>query len=811
MKDNINIERINADFNQGLTNEQISQRKKQGLAYKYKKAYTKSLFYILITSLLDAYNITMYITIAILMIYKMIVGIVFASILLCYIGITLFLEFKARYVLSKNNKKIVVIRNGTKQEINEKNLVLDDVIYVETGSKIPLDAIVLEGAIEINESFVTGKDKPTYKSVNDEVEGNAVVTSGSAYLKINTIYGSPVLDGANKIRYVSSNFAKTLRILFIVIGVITVLLAIDLFFVNMLENRTNFSIYETRRAAIIDGLTILVPTGLSFLIALALLIKTLSFAKQKIILQDQYSLDTFAKIDTVCFDKTGILTDGNYTVKKIVPLTARYLDDYIAQATANVLRATNDQNPIAKALLKEFDLELTAGVNVALPFNGDNKYAGASFKGGKTFIIGDLENVPIKNKAGIIKRCDEYYREGNRVIALAEGKELIKDNKYTGSLEPIALIILKDYIRDGALETLQWLKVNNIDVKIISGDDIMAVSSLAAEAGIAFADRFISLDELPIEEVKHCAFRYAVFGKATPEQKEAIIKTLQEGDRTVAMVGDGYNDILALKRSHCSIAVENGSDGAKNVSQVILKDSNLKHIPEIIKEGRRVTNNLIKVVSLFAAKALFAILLTAFFGAILLTNETSAHYYPYVVNNFILWDAIISGAAAFALAFDKNKKKMQGSFAANVLKNAIPGGILLFVPILILFSIYFMQQSSLVSFGVYTEECAVAMTLISFNVLGLVYLYKICSPLTNFRKIVFVSATALVVLSFATSIILTYVFNNYSNRILQIPFTEMNGPSYVTTAIVTIVFAAIYIFINQAISIKKGDADNYEN
>ena len=510
----------------------------------------------------------------------------------------------------------------------------------------------------------------------------------------------------------------------------------------------------------------------------------------------------------LCVDKTGTITDGGLAVKKVIPLKANYLDGYIAQAVCNVLRATGDKNPTAQALLSHFDLELSAGVNAVLPFNSNTKYAGASFKGGKTYIIGAPEYMPIINQVGIVKRCEEFIKDGYRVIVLGEGAELIKDNKYPGMLEPIALIILKDRIRNDIPETFTYFKNNGVDIKVISGDDAKIASIIATEAGVANAHKYISLEGMPLGRVKMIANDYTVFGRATPEQKEAIIAELKESNKTVSMIGDGINDLLALKSADCSITLSSASSEAKNISDIILLNSNFNCLQNVVKEGRRVTNNIQRIAPLFIAKTIFAfVFMFAFILASIIEKDATIEY-PFTLNHFCLWDIIISGFAALALLLNNNNEQIKGKFLSKVIKKAISGAILLITGVAIMFVLFSLQRNGLLNLGVYSREGAVAMSVIVFNVLGIAFLYETCSPLTKYRRVVLIGSAGLIVLSLTVTAIISFSLN-ITEPVLQIPYLEMNGVSFITILITIIVTASIYLLVHQIILIvKKEDAKN---
>ena len=391
---------------------------------------------------------------------------------------------------------------------------------------------------------------------------------------------------------------------------------------------------------------------------------------------------------------------------------------------------------------------------------------------------------------------------------MGEGSEVIKDNKYSGTLEAVALIIIKDHIRDDAAETFAWFRNNGVDIKVISGDSARTVSAIASEAGIANADKYISLEGMSLEEVKNIALQYTVFGRVTPEQKEVLVIALKEAGKTVAMTGDGVNDILALKRSDCSIAMASGADAAKNISHIILLDSNFARLPAVVDEGRRVVNNLQRTASLFVTKTIFAFAITFIFTMASIIEKDPTVQYPFVTNHLYLWEIFTSGFAAFFIALERNSEKIEGKFLPNVFKKAIPAAALWIFSVCIIFLFFVLQRNKAMNVGIYSRDCAVAMCVITFSVLGIAFLYKICSPLSKYRFIIFISVVTVNVVFLITTAIISLV-NGIIEPILQIPYIEMSGPAVLTTAIVTIVCAALYLFVHQIIAIKKGD--KYEN
>lgn len=811
MEDKNNIERFNASVEDGLSDVKVLERKDQKLTNKRIKAYGKSLSQILLSNIFSVLNITLLIVMGVMLFFQLYFGLSFAVLLLINIGIGLYGDIKARVTLKndyiQSNGQLLAIRNGERVAINQENIVLDDVIFVEQGDRIGFDGIILKGEIGLDESFVNGHQANIFKKKGQDIISGSLVTSGSAYIRVEKIakdsFVGTIQSEANRFKRPTSELSKSLKSLFMVICIIAIAVAAFILVILIYQNNLSSNTKESV-SILTNTIAAIVPIGLYLLTSIACATGVRRLGKKNIRMQDFYSIETLAKTDVFCVDKTGTLTDGTYLVKKVVSLSSRYLDDSIAQAVSNVLRATGDKSPVSISLLNHFDLQLTAGVNVSLPFNSENKYLGASFKGGKTLILGAPEYLPIKNKTGIIKRCEEYLKEGCRVIVLGESKEQIKDSKFKGDLETVAFIVLKERVRADAADTFKWLKQNDVDVKIISSDDARIVSSLAAEAGVANADRYVSLENVSLIEVKKIASKYSVFGNANAEQKEAIILALKAEKKKVTMVGDGINDILALKRANCSIVMNNGANEAKNVSHVILKESKFADLLPIIREGRRVSNNIQRIASLFIIKTITVIAMSLFLTFASLFENDFAIQHPFVLNNLLIWDAAISGVAALFLAIESNNEIAEDNFVKGVLGNTIPASILLTFSLAFIFVAYLLQKHKVINLGIESLDTAVAMSVISITIIGTVVFYKICSPLNKYRTIVLISLASFNAAALVATSLITYL-SNKKEPVLQIPYLSMNGPAYMTIIIMVVVLGSLHIFIQRLIEINKGD------
>ena len=592
-------------------------------------------------------------------------------------------------------------------------------------------------------------------------------------------------------------FLKSLNKLLIITAVVAILLTGVLVLILLLQNKLSSSINS-----IINCLVITLPISLFILCIVASILFKNKLSKKSARIQNLSCLESLSNVDVLVVDKNGTLTNGELEIKKIVPLKAVATEEYIAQWVSNVLRATNDNNVIANALSKEYDLELSAGVISISSFSGGRQYFGASFKGGKNIIIGSPKHIPVKNEIGILKRCEEYINSGYRILVLAEGKELVNEEEYQGELEAVALIILKDQVRDHALETFKWFKSKGVDIKVISSKDPVVTSVIAAEVGIDNADKYISVEGMSFDEIKEIANTYTVFGKASKEQKETLIKVIKQNNKKVAMIGDDHSELLAMKSADCAIAVHNSDTEVKETADIVLSDPSLAPLVATMDETNTFINNMSKVAVLCISRLLFAfVLVIGFIFATLFSKESLDT--PFMFNHFLICDLITNGIAAFLLAIENNNEKLDESFLKVVFKKAIPASIVFVISVAVILLLYVLETNQLLNLGIYSISNIVTISALAIYALSLVNLYTVCSPLNQFRKIVLVGAVSLNVLILFIDILVTYLTNK-TGIIFQLPYLEMNGPAYMSTAIIVIAITAVSLFVQKIIIILKG-------
>ncbi len=820
MKKENNVQRIDPALSKGLTKEQVEERRKAGLVNKTKVVVGKTYFEIILTDVFSLFNILLFIVAGLMIAAQYWTGLTFLVVLIPNIGLSLYEDIKARRLMSKlrvlNQPKHKVIRDGEQVTIQAKDIVLDDLICLESGNQISVDGALISGSLIVNESALTGESRNIVKNPGDYLYSGSYVVSGTGNMHAEKIgedsYIETIQSKAKKFKRSPSEILKTLTWLFRIIASIVVTLAIAIGIIYYLKggftaDNGAFSYDEFKDSikGISGSMISMIPAGLYLLASVALAVAVLKLSKKGARVQDFYSVEMLARTTVLCVDKTGTITDGNMDVKKVLIIGPdKYTTEDIAQIMSNLLHATNDNNFTAQALKKYFNYESTKGVVEALPFSSENKYSAATFKGGETYVLGAQEFLNIPNLNSLVLRSEEYTNNGDRVLVLAKSSKPIKDGKIQNEVNPIALIVLQDHIRENAIETFKWFKDNGVKIKVISGDDPKTVSHIASEVGIEGAERYISLAGLSDEEVRKIAPLYDVFGRVNPDQKEIIIQALKNEGEKVAMTGDGVNDILALKRADCSIAMNNGSEAAKNVSHIVLTNSDFNSLPSVVAEGRRVINNLQRTSSLFLVKTMFSMTTTSVF---LILMATLGIKYPFEATHFQLWSLINIGLSSFFLALEPNQEPLKGSFIGSILRKAVPGFATIILAVTAIYMLYIFQDNTICYTGVYEFETATTMSVIVFTILGLVVLLKICLPFNKYRAIVFAGAATVEAGLLVAAAIVSYKIG-VKESIVAINFPSLTLVNWFVIAIIIVLAVATYLIVSYVVEVFRGEHQN---
>lgn len=669
----------NVDINVGLTSSEVEERIKNKQVNTTLTKTSKSYAKIFLSNIFTWLNIICFIVAGVLIAIGSYNNISFLLIFLCNLFIGLIQEIKAKKMVDSisviNKAKVEVLRDGKKQEIDIDKVVLDDIVFIKNGDQVCADCVLLEGEVEANESLLTGESKPIKKQKGDMLLGGSFIVSGTCQAIATKVgldtYSSTLIKKARQLKNNQSDILKTLNFIIRTVGIILIPLGILTFF----DLRSKIGLTETieRTSGSIIGM---LPVGMFLLTSVSLVVSVINLAKKKTLVQSLYSIEMLARVNVLCLDKTGTLTDGTMNVKNVVPLDTT--NEEIFRIMQKYTMATKSQNSTSLALDKYFfseNAELGDAKKV-IEFSSDRKFSAVEF-GGKegTYMLGAPEFVTNKDKLTkeLKQTIKNITQDGFRVLLLCKSKEKNIDETISKNNTPIALISIEDNIRPDAKDTIEWFNKNEVEIKIISGDNVDTVSNISRKVGVIGYDKCISLENLSDEEVMNCATKYNVFGRVTPEQKSLLVKALKASGHRVAMTGDGVNDILALKESDCSIAMASGSEATRSASNLIMLENNFSAMPSIVAEGRRVINNISKASSLFLTKTFFTMFMTLF-------ALVSARYiYPLKPIHIFLWETLFIGIPAFFLALQPSNERVKGSFLASLASKALPGALILFL------------------------------------------------------------------------------------------------------------------------------------
>ena len=739
--------RYNPDPNTGLTADQVSNRIDDCLVNYVKRGTTKSVGSILITNIFTFYNI-LAIVIAAILIVNMVflqgdvpederMGISSLFFLLIFganIGIGIFQELRAKFTIEKltivASSKVTALREGVAQVIMPEDIVLDDIILLSTGGQIQADGFLLDGAIEVNESLLTGESVPVQKKKGDKLLAGSFVVSGTGRYHVDKIgknnYIQMVAKDAGRYIAPRSELFNSLKSVIRVIGIIIFVLSLILIATQVVGNSeisgAKISTIITQTSGAILGM---IPAGMFLLSSLALAVGVINLGKENTWVRELYCIEMLARVNTLCLDKTGTITDGTMKVIDVISIKSEGKKFDLKKVMSSMLFALDDNNQTSVALKDYFGQEYIYKCKKILSFSSARKMSAVTFNANLgTFVMGAPEFIfqNISNKLNSV--ITKFASQGYRVLAIGRSKAEIKDDNLPDDIAPIALITLQDNIRREAPQTIKWFADNGVDIRIISGDSPITVSEVARRAGVIGAEKYISLYGLSPIEIRAAAKEYTVFGRVTPEQKLLLIKEFKNNGRTVAMTGDGVNDILALREADCSIAMASGSEAARNVSQLVLLDSNFSSMPKVVLEGGRVVNNVQKSSSLFLFKTLFTIMLAC------LCIFTNHGEYFFDTSNLLILECFIIGVPAFMLALEHNSQQINGKFLFNILKNAFSSAIVvvLFVGVLQIFRL----------FGLFNlEEICNTMYIYVALTVGFAMLYRMVRPVNPYRGIMY--------------------------------------------------------------------------
>lgn len=765
----------------GLTNEQVQERIAEGKVNVNENPNTRTYKQIILENTLTFFNFLNIALLVLVLFVRSYKNSMFMGIILINTVIGIIQEIRAKKTIDKlailTESKTVVLREGKKWSISTEKLVLDDLIFLKTGDQVPADVKVLEGTVEVNESLLTGESDNLSKSQGDELFSGSFVTSGEACCQVIHVgkdnYASQITSEAKEFKRHNSELRNSLNAILKVISIIIVPLGAMLFYKQYMIVGDTLKDSVVNMVAAVLGM---IPEGLVLLTSVALTLGSMVLATKKTLVQELYCIETLARVDTLCLDKTGTITEGTMKVEDVqlydtaqttvVQHTAKFdpetgepvqnvsalkpevtvsaekengqIQETVNSETVsqeerqklqeidhimgNMMSVLHDQNATADALRKRFPSRNDLKLIHAIPFSSDRKYSGAVFEGSGTYLMGAAQFLFPEGNEELLEHCSSYAQEGYRILVLAHSEQETKGTERPTGLEPLGLFLITDVIREEAPDTLAFFDSQGVDLKVISGDDPVTVSAIAKKAGLKNANHYIDATTIKTsEEMQRAVAQCSVFGRVTPQQKKQMVQALQSQKHTVAMTGDGVNDVLALKEADCSIAMAAGSDAAKNIANVVLLDSNFGAMPHIVNQGRRVVNNIRSAASMFLIKTIFSVLLsliTIFFG----------DAYPFEPIQMSLISACAVGIPTFLLTQENNYNKIDHTFLRHVFMNAFPAAVTITGCV---FTIMLVCQDVYHSNVMLNTACVLVTGWNYMSALRTVY-----SPLNTYRKVI---------------------------------------------------------------------------
>lgn len=750
-----NIKRYNTDADNGLPDEVVEKRILDDLVNVTKKGSSKSRKMIVFTNIFTFFNI-LTLSIAIwLMTIQAWTDLVFLVIVTANTVIGIYQELKAKKTIDRlsllSAPSAVVIRGGVTKEINVSDVVLDDLIILNSGNQICADSVVVDGSVEVNESLLTGESNAIIKKAGDLLFSGSYVVSGKCRARVDKVgkdnYIEKLSDQAKQYQKPNSELLKSLKWIIYAMAFLIIPIGVTLFCLQLFNSGIPYVTAVRKTAGAMVGM---IPSGLWLLTSVALFVGVIKLSQRNVLVQELYCIEMLARINVLCLDKTGTITDGTMSVKNVIDYNT-----INGMTTKNIvsamLNALNENNLTSKALEEEFGLNKRIKHTATIPFSSQRKFNAVTFDKMGTFALGAPEFVLKKNFEQISKEVNKYAGMGYRVLCLAHLTGTINDNQLPNSEpEVISLILIEDNIRPDAINTINYFKESGVSVRVISGDNPITVSKISERAGIENADQYISLDGLSDAEVERAALKYTVFGRVSPSQKKLLVTTLKKSGKKVAMTGDGVNDILALREADCSIAIASGSEAARNVSHLVLLDSNFDSMPKVVSEGRRVINNVTSVASLFLTKTIFSLLLA-------IQAMINGGAYPISTNQLIMIDLFAIGIPSFFLALEPNNKEVEGNFLGNILKGALPGALTIMVISLLIFGL--SKSLSLDTISIQT------IIVIAATHTCLMVLFKVSKPFNTLRR-------TLCICCYGAFLIITFLLPQFLEFRPLVPFSE---------------------------------------
>ncbi|WP_265632057.1 cation-translocating P-type ATPase [Enterococcus hirae] len=720
-----NITRYAPDYREGLTDEQVAERVHAQATNETIDPSFKTNKQIVLQNIFTYFNLIFIVLAVLLCLVSSYKNLTFLPVILANTGIAIYQEIRSKKILDNlsvlNAAKVTVVRNGAANKIDMEELVLDDVILLETGQQIPADGYVLDGKLQVNEALLTGEADEIVKEVDDYLMSGSFVVSGKAYVRLDKVgYDSYISQLTAKAKKMGggeqSEMIASLNKLIKWIGIIIIPIGITLFSQSYFFNGNTIKESVVAMEAALIGM---IPEGLYLLTTIALAMSAARLAKQRVLLHDMKSIETLARVNVLCVDKTGTITENQMSVQKLVIAKNEQAEEQatrIQELISDYAKAMANDNATMQAIKTYFNKPTDQEPLSILPFSSVQKFSSVTFADG-VYVLGAPEMVLRERFETVKNEFNQYADQGYRVLVFGSYQGILSEALLEAEVIPLAYLLIANPIRKEAPDTFAYFKEQGVAIKVISGDNPQTVSTVALQAGIANADQYIDVSQLAEEDYLSAVEKYTVFGRVKPEQKMQFVQLLKQKN-TVAMTGDGVNDILAMKEADCSIAMASGNEATIQAAQVALLDSDFSRMPEIVAEGRRLVNNIERSASLFLVKNIFSFLLSVFSVLFALT-------YPLEPSQITLISLFTIGLPSFLLALEENKNRIEGKFIVNVLEKAIPGGLtdMTVVGTLVVGGVILHLNKT---------DVSTASTML-LTAVGFLVLYKICHPLNQFR------------------------------------------------------------------------------
>lgn len=724
----------------GLTEREVQERIKKGQVNTLPKAPSRTIGQIIRANLFTLFNAINAVLAVIVIIAGSPKNALFAGVIISNTLVGIIQELRAKSILEKlsvlNMSKVKVIRDGEAREIHIEELVLDDVMILTPGDQIVADGVVLKDSeFEVDESLLTGEADSVEKKEKNNILSGSFIVAGEGYAKVRSVgsntYAAKLADEARKFKLINSELQgatnKILKvIMWLVIPIGGLLITTQLLFT---ERSWQQAVIGT--AAGIIGM---IPEGMVLLTSLTFVVGVVRLSKWKTLVQELPATEVLARVDVLCLDKTGTITEGALKLIDVVVLGEKDKED-IDEILSAIVHSFPHTNPTQHAILEKYSTSSNLKILKKVPFSSARKWSGITIESKGNWILGAPEMILGDVYEDIREQVEEEAIKGRRVLLLANfnGEEL--SEKLPNNIEKWALILIEDIIRKEAPKTLEYFRKEGVNLKIISGDNPVTVAAVAERAGVLGAKNYVDARTLPEdkEDLEQVVEENTVFGRVTPHQKRELVKALQSNGHTVAMTGDGVNDVLALKESDCGIAMASGSDATKAVAQLVLLDSNFSALPEVVSEGRKMINNLERVSELYLTKAVYFIILSTIFAIVLLP-------YPIMPIQLTLIGSISIGTPSFFLALGPNKDRVEKGFLKRILQVSIPNGVVMALSTLTIFIFAYNAGLSL-------EECRTLSVIVAGGI-SLVVLSKVAYPLNTWKLTLVLGMIGIFIISF---------------------------------------------------------------